>query len=534
MLAGDKTVSLLSILNNTAFAEVTQPYQCFIDQTHKLIAVASSFYAQWAGRNVPLRKIYLHLYDAETLKLVNHLDLLEYPVNDVAFHPTQTLLAIGTGSYDGGAFYEGELLLWDFKNSTLENLLEDNREVVECRFTDEGNKLQFTLNPTDDLYAETPYTITTYEVAFPVSRGLAINSLQPIVGIPFTTAFDPVAAREKMQSVVGLLRTLAEQKGQVFENRSLVWDLQFLDEHTLCVAGSNATLELHNLSTGEKNAIIFPVPGDCVELFVGSAKETVYVNLWHRTWEGADITRMYRVDVRIRQYQEVFVGQHTFSKTSDDYFLARHVDFEDQRKLDLVFDQNFETIFQKPLGHFDLFNHYLRIDDAGLLYFLKGKPAGQHENKVLCSVDPGSFIIQEVFPLEKSPDHYNDLTGIHTRRHVILGGNVYSSPRSTYDHYEIRAIELAAKEEKWYKTYTDKVTSFGMLNEGNALIAAFTSGAVEIMDVGTGKTLTSFTTQLPDSFPKPLSMATMHDKVAIGLTDGRILIITVQQGYNTG
>jgi WD40 repeat protein len=464
------------------------------------------------------------------LQLVNHLDLLKYPVNDVAFHPTETLLVIGTGSYDGGAFYEGELLRWNFKSSTLESLLEDNREVVGCRFTDEGNKLQFTLHPSDDLYGETPYTITTYEVAFPVSPGLAIDTLQPVAEIPFATAFDPVAAREKMESVVGLLRTLAEQKGQVFENRSLVWDLQFLDEHTLCAAGSNATIELHDLSTtGEKNAITFPAPGDCVELFVGSTKETVYVNLWHSTWEDPDRTRMYRVDVRTRQYQEVFVGQHTFSKTSDDYFLARHVDFEDQKQPDLVFDQNFETVFQKPLGHFDLFNHYLRIDHTGLLYFLKGKPASQHKNKVLCSVDPGSFAITEVFPLEKSPDHYNDLTGIHTREHLIVGGKVYFSRRSAYDTYEIRAIELAAKAEKWYKTYTDKVTSFGTLNDGNTLIAAFASGAVELMDVETGKTLTRFTTQLPDSFPKPLSVATMHDKVAIGFTDGRILIIRVPQ-----
>jgi hypothetical protein len=87
---------------------------------------------------------------------------------------------------------------------------------------------------------------------------------------------------------------------------------------------------------------------------------------------------------------------------------------------------------------------------------------------------------------------------------------------------------LATTAEKWYKTYADKVTAFGLLHEGNAFITAFTSGAVEIMEVETGKTLTRFTTQLPDSFPQPLSVATVRDKVALGLTDGRVLIIRVQ------
>ncbi len=261
MLGENQSISLLSILNNTAFAEVTRPYNCFINATNKLIAVASSFYTQWAGRSVPLRKEYLHLYDIETLKMVNHLDVLKYPINDVAFHPTESLIVLGIGSYDGGAFYEGELLLWDFKSSKLEKLLEDDREVIECAFTEEGSKLRFTLNPTDDLYGETPYLITTYEVPFPISHTLKVDTLSPIAEMPFQETFNPTAFQERTQSVISFLQTLAEQKGQVFENRNLIWDLQFLDENTLCVAGNNATVELHNIISNEKTTITLPAPG---------------------------------------------------------------------------------------------------------------------------------------------------------------------------------------------------------------------------------------------------------------------------------
>ncbi|MFF1895518.1 hypothetical protein [Streptomyces sp. NPDC058206] len=47
-----------------------------------------------------------------------------YPVHAMAFHPRLPLLAVGTGGYDGGYFFEGELLLLDLETGAATSLIE--------------------------------------------------------------------------------------------------------------------------------------------------------------------------------------------------------------------------------------------------------------------------------------------------------------------------------------------------------------------------------------------------------------------------
>ncbi|MFE2570457.1 hypothetical protein [Streptomyces mirabilis] len=47
-----------------------------------------------------------------------------YPVHAMAFHPALPLLVADTGSYDGGYFFEGELLLLDLETGMPTSLIE--------------------------------------------------------------------------------------------------------------------------------------------------------------------------------------------------------------------------------------------------------------------------------------------------------------------------------------------------------------------------------------------------------------------------
>src|SRR5205085_2623927 len=89
------------------------------------------------------------VYDAHPLHRVAVFDLARFPINDVAFHPHRPLLAIATGSYDGGYYYEGALLLWDWSTGEAASLLDESREVTRCRFDDVGRALHITLRPPD-------------------------------------------------------------------------------------------------------------------------------------------------------------------------------------------------------------------------------------------------------------------------------------------------------------------------------------------------------------------------------------------------
>ncbi|MFE2975841.1 hypothetical protein [Streptomyces sp. NPDC059258] len=68
-----------------------------------------------------------------------------------AFHPTLPLLVLGTGSYDGGYFFEGELVLLDLATGEHRHLFEEGcrREVRSLEWTD-ARTLRILLAPYDD------------------------------------------------------------------------------------------------------------------------------------------------------------------------------------------------------------------------------------------------------------------------------------------------------------------------------------------------------------------------------------------------
>lgn len=69
----------------------------------------------------------------------------------MAFHPTFPLLVVGTGRYDGGYFFEGQLLLLDLETSTGVSLIEDplGRQVLALEWLT-GQELRVLMAPPDD------------------------------------------------------------------------------------------------------------------------------------------------------------------------------------------------------------------------------------------------------------------------------------------------------------------------------------------------------------------------------------------------
>ncbi|MFC9288886.1 hypothetical protein [Streptomyces sp. NPDC057052] len=74
-----------------------------------------------------------------------------FPVHALAFHPRRPLLAIGTGRYDGGYFFEGELLLLHLKTGAVASLIENEfgRQVLGLEWLDERS-LRVLMAPPDD------------------------------------------------------------------------------------------------------------------------------------------------------------------------------------------------------------------------------------------------------------------------------------------------------------------------------------------------------------------------------------------------
>ncbi|MFG3497662.1 PQQ-binding-like beta-propeller repeat protein [Streptomyces sp. NPDC047928] len=130
------------ILGDRPFAEAGDPVITVPDERRGLLAVAG---AHEFDRAAPVGVF--GTGDLGCRALLRS----RYPVHAMAFHPTLPLLVVGTGRYDGGYFFEGELLLLDLVTGTATSLIEDGlgRQILGLEWLDE-RRLRVLAAPPDD------------------------------------------------------------------------------------------------------------------------------------------------------------------------------------------------------------------------------------------------------------------------------------------------------------------------------------------------------------------------------------------------
>ncbi len=125
-----------------AFLGVGDPILVVHDEQRGLLAVA--------GTDADNRATPVAVYNSRSF-VPRTLIRSRFPVHALAFHPRRPLLAIGTGRYDGGYFFEGELLLLHLKTGAVASLIENEfgRQVLGLEWLDERS-LRVLMAPPDD------------------------------------------------------------------------------------------------------------------------------------------------------------------------------------------------------------------------------------------------------------------------------------------------------------------------------------------------------------------------------------------------
>ncbi|MCF2532343.1 hypothetical protein [Yinghuangia soli] len=131
------------ILGARPFAEVGEPSLAIDDENRRVIAVAGAYVAKTGTDHFP-RIAPVAVYGTDDLAC-RALLYARYPVHAMAFHPTLPLLAVGAGDYDGGYFFEGELLLLDLETGSTTSLIEhwSGRQVLGLQWLSGPNRTIF-------------------------------------------------------------------------------------------------------------------------------------------------------------------------------------------------------------------------------------------------------------------------------------------------------------------------------------------------------------------------------------------------------
>lgn len=119
------------VLSASPFAVVGWPSAVAVSRARNAVVVGGSLdHPQWplnwrGGWPGPYRIGVFELDDARCL----HVRPSRWPVNAVTIHPRLPLAAVGTGSYDGGYSFKGELLVLNLLSGKAVSVLHGGRDV---------------------------------------------------------------------------------------------------------------------------------------------------------------------------------------------------------------------------------------------------------------------------------------------------------------------------------------------------------------------------------------------------------------------
>jgi hypothetical protein len=500
-----------------------------------VLAVGSHFHpVGWSGYTIErLEGCYrVALYDAQSLKCLTATDTIRSPVNDLAFHPTLPLLAIGTGRYDGGCFFGGDLVLWDFQRQKIGGVLTSSRMVVSCAFSGAGNALELGLRPvTDDDFEGDAQEIVLEGRAergsWPTDeRWLEVDSLS------LRLKREP----NRTEDLSVEQKRLAEQIGLRWEQRLRAWGIGWAGGD---IVSCGARLAFERWSPDGERVARLDDPLDGVQLAVSGDHALVsFYRLDLARRELASEGALTRIDLRTNQRQDVAGIDYPVAMASDSHgnVLLREASIpprqRPQRDHVLAGDGTLEHL---DLGEYDCFNHYLPAFDADGLYAIQTWPERKKPmdpiKKWLCAVDATPLEIKRLFPHEWNSER---------KAHLFSHGGCYVEYKdvrallllTTVHHYDalhpveglVTLRELPEGRARWEQPVTTEMSWAGFMPEAGVVIVATADLRLLVYAVETGDLLQEEFASTPHTGQIVLSGAVNGRRVAFGTIDGSILV----------
>lgn len=465
-------------------------------------------------------------------------DQLLHPVNHIAFHPTQSVVAIGAGSYDGGSLFEGDLLVWDWRSGLSRRFFRNIPEVAHCAFTPSGDGIEAWVRPWDEEWeglpddppdaafntlfvVRTPYDAATWSDAGPGELELSGDDIAPAEDLPAP------APESRLAQWLGL-----PQLG----SRKAIHDLAWLDAKRIAVAHGGCLLEIQDVEDGlvaayagaGHGAEIIRAAGIHVHVVEPSKRPDMK---WHQD------SRLYTLTDDGLDLVGEYDGEYTFSASSQGVLLGRRNRNPATRNAcDLLRDLGSGAERRVDLGHYDCFNHYIRISGAPSPFCVQGTPASSHEAKRLCMVMPDGRA-KPLWPVLKAngkPDsHAMELAGCYVDdaqgAGLVISGRHYAPAVNVACAGFIYRKPLDRDRELWRHSTTASASAVVFMPCPGLIAAAFLDGGLLLLDAASGEIRLRARMRLEGLPALVFALDAHEEKLALGTADGRISIIAVDE-----
>ncbi|MGC0422679.1 hypothetical protein [Embleya sp. AB8] len=536
------------VLGDGLFAQIGKPAVVLRDDDRGLIAIGGDLgHLQWTGRDAGDRRPNhrIGVFDADDLTCRN-LARSGWPVNSLALHPSLPLLAIGTGSYDGGYFFEGELLLFDLESGRLVSALRDRCEVLDVRWRDD-RVLDLVLAPADDW--DNP---RAHGQGHPTTleqddwRAVGERSLRPPQPRRPPPPIDWARPDRADDAARRRLVEVAAEHGATWTPRRAVWAVVGLPDGRVLAAFEGTKLEAWS-PDGQAEWSVADARGGR-QILLSSDSQSAWVtteplNTWSDSagWQQAPtpVERLSTADGRVLETLDVPSPDIAVLSARADGLLALRDNSapNDRPTVTSLPAAGPQPVQRVSLGRYDLINHPFDIRYSPELLFLQGDSVESWRHKWVVAVEPpghagGDAEVRRLFPLDwhtERPRHLFGGPGVHLTDDrgpaLVHAGAVHDGAGLLPGNAFIVRRRLPDGAADWVATADFPITALDLDADTNTLYAAFNSGELVALDAADGSVQWRTHLRLGGILAEPLAMSIpAPGRLLIGTTDGRILV----------
>lgn len=536
------------VLGSGPFREVGVPRVAVSAPDGHLVVVGGVFdRPQWHGRDVSSRPrrhpgwYPLAVYESGNLSLL-HLSTTRWPANAIAYHPTLPLAAVGTGAYDGGWSYEGELLLLNLTTGVTVSLLEYPREVRRIAWRDSQTLDMILAIPCD----EDEERFGTTSLACSIRRDDWDHATEKMLRMPYGETPVPDEPRTDPAGAAAVIEKFCDDRGFRWVVRRGVWAVDSLPDGRIVAALEGVRLECWS-PTLEELLWQLPVDGVGCQVKVLPDERTALAltqtpqRFENRRWT-LDPSVLAEIDMdkgAVRTLRELQFPAVVVSR-SDGRWAIRDTEHNTRVGAGRAFvcsaaDADPAAI---ELGRYDLFNHFFDIRYAPDLLFLQGRKDESWRGKWVVSVDAQDGSIRRLFPLEWDKSRNGHLFGGcgayltgQSGPALVHTGQVHDGAGLLRGNSFVVRRAYPAGELQWVFKADHQATALDA--DGDFVYVTFNSGELVILRAEDGSVQARQHLQLDGHPVVPLALVRLGDgRLAVGTLDGRILVCALTASLN--
>ncbi|OIJ63607.1 PQQ-binding-like beta-propeller repeat protein [Streptomyces mangrovisoli] len=520
------------VLGDGPFAETGLPSLAVIDEGARRIAVAGDIgRLQWSGSGTADARWTgdrIGVYDRDTLRC-EHLVRSRYPVHAAAFHPTLPLLAVGTGSYDGGYSFEGELLLVHLDSGTVVSALRHAREVLSVAWCGPG-RLRLVLSPCDDWENDDAHqqghtvVLTRADWTAVGPRTVGPDELAAPVG--------PAARPDHRAEARRLIAEAAAEVGRQWSPRRRVWAVRSGADGRV-LAALDGVLAESWLPSGEREWAVADEEGGR-QLVPAPDGTSVWTNAERRmrrrdgVWERP-APRIARVALDTGQVLETLdLEEAGVLVAGGSRVVLRPTDHRRRRPRKQTMYGLDDRQEGPEVGGFDLFNHPFDVRRASRPYVLVGRrPDAPHKDKWVVAVGADGTT-RRLFPHSWEPrEHHFGGPAAEIGQSLVYAGAVHDGaglqPGGAY--VVRRSLDGAVR---WQYRVDHAATALDV--DEDTVYVADNSGARTALDADDGTVRWQTRLEIDGTPTTALSLAVApRGTLLVGTVDGRILECSVRR-----